>query len=63
MSSKTLAYWRTKGSPALVPVAVVAEPEPEPESTHLSVLTVECGPLRVHGLGVSGVAELLRRLR
>jgi len=40
-----------------VQVTVVGEPEPA-----ACEITVECGPLVVRGLGVGGVAELLRRL-
>lgn len=56
MSLQTLCYWRAlaRSKGALLPVTIVAEPQPE--------LTVECGPLRVRGLDVGGVAELLRRL-
>jgi len=57
LCNQTLAYWRTKGASALVQVTVVGEPEPAARE-----ITVECGPLVVRGLGVGGVAELLRRL-
>lgn len=58
MSHQTLAYWRAKASGRLVPVSVVAAHD---ETTEKDVV-VECGPLRVRGLDVAGVAELLRRL-
>ena len=58
MSEQTLGYWRAlareRGGSA--PVTIVANPERSHD------VVVECGPLRVRGLGVSGVAELLRRL-
>lgn len=58
MSQQTLCYWRAlarqRGS--LAPVTIVARPESAQE------VVVECGPLRVRGLDVGGVAELLRRL-
>jgi hypothetical protein len=58
MSAATLSYWcapaRTRGT--LEPVTIVARPEPVRE------VVVECGPLRVRGLDVVSVAELLRRL-
>jgi hypothetical protein len=56
MSVQTLCYWRAlaRSKGALTPVTIVAEPQ--------AALTVECGPLRVRGLDVGGVAELLRRL-
>jgi hypothetical protein len=58
MSVATLSYWcapaRTRGT--LEPVTIVARPEP------VSDVVVECGPLRVRGLDVASVAELLRRL-
>ena len=58
MSVATLSYWcapaRSRG--ALEPVTIVARPEPMPD------VVVECGPLRVRGLDVASVAELLRRL-
>lgn len=58
MSVATLSYWcapaRTRGR--LEPVSIIARPEPVPD------LVVECGPLRVRGLDVASVAELLRRL-
>jgi len=58
MSVATLSYWcapaRTRG--ALEPVTIVARSEATQE------VVVECGPLRVRGLDVVAVAELLRRL-
>lgn len=58
MSAATLSYWcapaRKRG--ALEPVTIVARSEPAPD------VVVECGPLRVRGLDVASVAELLRRL-
>jgi len=58
MSVATLSYWcapaRARGT--LEPVTIVARSEPA------SVVVVECGPLRVCGLDVASVAELLRRL-
>ena len=58
MSEQTLCYWRAlaRQRGGIVPVAIVAHPEPSHD------VVVECGPLRVRGLDVSGVAELLRRL-
>ena len=57
MSVATLSYWcapkRARGT--LEPVSIVKS-EPEHE------VVVECGPLRVRGLDVASVAELLRRL-
>jgi hypothetical protein len=59
LCNQTLAYWRSKSTSALVPVTVVGEAKPELPAREV---TVECGPLVVRGLDVSGVAELLRRL-
>ena len=58
MSEQTLCYWRAlaRQRGGLAPVAIV-ECAPERREG-----VVECGPLRVRGLDVSGVAELLRRL-
>jgi transposase-like protein len=58
MSRQTLCYWRAlaRQRGKVAPVAIVAKREPTRE------VLVECGPLRVHGLDVAGVAELLRRL-
>jgi transposase-like protein len=57
MSVQTLCYWRAAARKrgALMPVAIVATAtEREP--------VVELGPVRVRGLDVSGIAELLKRL-
>lgn len=58
MSVATLSYWcapaRRKAS--LAPVTVVAAAAPQ------QAVLVECGPLRIRGLDVGGVAELLKRL-
>ena len=54
----TLSYWCTpprKGA-RLTPVSIVPAREVARD------VVVECGPLRVRGLDVPGVAELLRRL-
>lgn len=58
MSPATLSYWcaPARHSTALAPVTIVPEP------TAKEVVLVEFGPLRVRGLDVAGVAELLRRL-
>lgn len=57
MSLGTLQYWRATGRRGkLVPITVVEAPAPA------AGLVVECGRLRVHGLDLDGVAELLRRL-
>lgn len=58
MSDQTLCYWRAlaRQRGAITPVAIVREREVSRE------VVVECGPLRVRGLDVSGVADLLRRL-
>ncbi len=58
MSPQTLCYWRAlaRQRGGIAPVATVAQRAPERE------VIVECGPLRVKGVDVSGVAELLRRL-
>ena len=58
MSPQTLCYWRAlaRQRGKISPVAIVAKREPPRE------VLVECGPLRVRGLDVAGVAELLRRL-
>jgi hypothetical protein len=59
MSLQTLCYWRalsrSKGS-KLARVAIVHEAVPRRE------LIVECGLLRVRGLDVVELAELVRRL-
>src|SRR4051794_10574224 len=58
MSEQTLCYWRAMARQrgGLAPVAIVQGP------VELRELVVECGPLRVRGLDVGGLAELLRRL-
>jgi hypothetical protein len=58
MSAATLSYWcaPARRSPSLAPVTVIAEAAPRQE------VLVECGPLRIRGLDVNGVAELLKRL-
>jgi transposase-like protein len=58
MSVQTLCYWRAiaRRRGALAPVAIVASATIEREPT------VEFGPLRVRGLDIAGVAELLKRL-
>jgi transposase-like protein len=58
MSVQTLCYWRAvaRNRGALTPVAIVPAPVVEREPV------VELGPLRVRGLDVAGVAELLKRL-
>jgi transposase-like protein len=59
MSPQTLCYWRAlaRQRGGIAPVAIVAQREPVSRE-----VVVECGPLRVRGLDVAGVAELLRRL-
>lgn len=54
----TLRYWRAVGNSRgrLVPVAVVAERAPATE------VVVECGKLRIRGLCMESLAELLGRL-
>jgi transposase-like protein len=56
MSEQTLWYWasQVRRRARLAPVQVVHDRAPE--------LVVEFGPLRVRGLDVTSVAELLRRL-
>jgi transposase-like protein len=58
MSVQTLCYWRglLRNRGALAPVTIVA-----PQAVERDIV-VECGPLRVRGLGIEHVAELLRRL-
>lgn len=59
MSPATLDYWcapARRGRGELTPVTIVARPEPARE------VIVEVGPLRVRGLDVTTLAELLRRL-
>ena len=58
MSLGTLQYWRaTERRGKLVPVTIVEAPAPA------AGLVLECGRLRVHGLDLDGVTELLRRLQ
>ena len=58
MSLGTLQYWRaTERRGEFVPVTVVEASAPAPG------LVIECGRLRVHGLTLDGVTELLRRLQ
>ena len=54
----TLRYWRAAGHSRgrLVPVAVVAERAPVTE------VVVECGKLRIRGLSIESLADLLGRL-
>jgi transposase-like protein len=58
MSEATLSFWRTqaRGPGNVVPVAIIAAPPVERE------LIVELGLVRVRGLDIAGVAELLKRL-
>ena len=58
LSVQTLQYWRTatRRRGQLLPVAVVAERAPERE------LVVEFGRVRVRGLDLDAVTELLKRL-
>ncbi|MDB4972533.1 MAG: hypothetical protein JWN48_874 [Myxococcaceae bacterium] len=58
MSEQTLCYWRAlaRQRGGLSRVAIIAEPAVACE------VIVECGPLRVRGLDIGGVAELLRKL-
>jgi hypothetical protein len=57
MSLGTLQYWRaTERRGKLVPVTVVEASAPA------WGLVIECGRLRVHGLDLDGVTELLKRL-
>ena len=57
MSLGTLQYWRATQHGKLVPVTVVEAPTATPG------LVLECGRLRVHGLSLDGLTELLRRLQ
>lgn len=54
----TLRYWRAAGRSGgrLVPIAVVADRAPATE------VVVECGRLRIRGLCMASLAELLGRL-
>lgn len=59
LSFQTLCYWRAlsrSGGSKLARVAIVQEVAPRRE------VVVECGPLRVRGLDVVELAELVRRL-
>jgi transposase len=57
VSEQTMSNWRAAGTRGtLAPVTVVPRSEPRSE------LVVEYGPLRVRGLDVGGIAELMRRL-
>jgi hypothetical protein len=58
MSSHTLQYWQAaaRGHGQLLPVKVVAG------GTTAKEIVIECGQVRVRGLGVEEVVELLRRL-
>jgi hypothetical protein len=57
MSLGTLQYWRaTERRGKVVPVTIVDTPAAAPG------LVIECGRLRVYGLDLDGIAELLRRL-
>lgn len=58
MSVATLGYWCTppKTKSALAPVTIVSEPASARE------IVVAYGSLRVHGLDLAQVAELVRRL-
>jgi hypothetical protein len=59
MSLGTLQYWRaTERRGKVVPVTIVEPPALAPAPG----LVIECGRLRVHGLGLDDVTELLRRL-
>jgi transposase-like protein len=59
LSVQTLQYWRAaaRRRPGLTPVTIIAEPVRERE------LVIECGALRVRGLDLASVAELLKRLQ
>jgi len=58
MSSHTLQYWQAaaRGHAQLLPVKVVAD------ATATQEVIIECGRVRVRGLDIAGVAELLKRL-
>jgi hypothetical protein len=58
MSVATLSYWcaPARRRASLAAVTVIAEAAPKHE------VLIECGPLRIRGLDVGGVAELLKRL-
>jgi predicted transcriptional regulator len=58
VSPATLSNWQARASKAgsITRVAIMPEPKVDRE------VVVECGHLRVRGLDVAGLAELLRRL-
>lgn len=57
VSEQTLRYWRSKSREGeLMPVAIVAPSGPSQDPV------VEVGALRVRGLDIAGIAELLKRL-
>jgi transposase-like protein len=58
MSSHTLQYWQAaaRGHGQLQPVKIVAG------TTAAQEVIIECGRVRVRGLDIAGVAELLKRL-
>lgn len=58
MSAHTLQYWQAaaRGHGQLLPVKLVAG------ATTAKEVVVECGQIRIRGLDVEGVAELLKRL-
>ena len=59
MSVQTLQYWRAtaRRRGGLTPVAIIAEPVRERE------LVIECGAVRVRGLHIASLAELLKGLQ
>jgi transposase-like protein len=60
MSVQTLSYWRALARDRrnkMTPVAIVDD-----ESRQADALIVECGQLRVSGLSLADVVELLRML-
>jgi hypothetical protein len=58
MSAHTLQYWQAaaRGHGQLLPVKIVAGTMPTRE------VIIECGQVRVRGLDIPGVADLLKRL-
>jgi hypothetical protein len=58
MSFHTLQYWQAaaRGQGQLMPVKLVTA------ATTVQEVTIECGQVRVRGLDIAGVAELLKRL-
>jgi hypothetical protein len=57
MSPGTLQCWRSMARRGrLMPVTIVSSPAATPD------VVVECGRVRVRGLDLEGVAELLKRL-